>query len=129
MTGPGPRWIGCRIKGSPILTTQPPSPESHLQRTKEGNPSTTILESFKSTAPFGRFHIYRTSLDTNFAFASRVLLSPPEISSSEPCLRGQVLLICLVNKANLSGECLRIKFIWTSFSARPPPPYLLLQAE
>ena len=38
--------------------------------------------------------------------------------------------ICLVNKANLSGRCLRIKFIWTSFSARPPPPtYLLLQAE
>lgn len=53
---------------------------------------------------------------------SRVLLSPPEISSSEPCLRGQVLLICLVNKANLLGECLRIKFIWTSFSARPPLP-------
>ena len=53
---------------------------------------------------------------------SRVLLSSPEILSSEPCLRGQVLLICLVNKANLSGECLRIKFIWTSFSARPPLP-------
>ena len=23
LTGPGPRWIGCRIKGSPILTTNP----------------------------------------------------------------------------------------------------------
>ena len=42
-------------------------------------------------------------------------------SSSEAYLRGQLLLICLVNKANLSGECLRIKFIWTSFSASLPP--------
>ena len=40
LTGPGPRWIGCRIKGSGILTTEPdPNPESHLQGTKGGNPS------------------------------------------------------------------------------------------
>ena len=42
LTGPGPRWIGCRIKGSGILTTEPdPNPESHLQGTKGGNPSAT----------------------------------------------------------------------------------------
>ena len=42
LTGPGPRWIGCRIKGSSILAAHNPSPESHLQRTKEQNPSTAI---------------------------------------------------------------------------------------
>ena len=36
--------------------------------------------------------------------------------------------ICLVNKANLSGRCLRIKFIWTSFSARSSRPALLQAA-
>ena len=134
MTGPGPRWIGCRIKGSPILTTRAQSHTCKGQR-KEIHP--LLLEIFKSTAPLGAIDVYIGLLCTqNFGFIVVVFLSPENMiitlitsSSPEACLGGQVLLICLVNKANLSGECLRIKFIWTSFSASLPPALLLLKAE
>ena len=125
---PGPRWIGCRIKGSGILTTEPdPNPESHLQGTKGGNPSATDGEISNLGFNICLLTTFFSAHIQNLFVPSSLLIS---LSRSKPRLRGQVLLICLVNKANLSGECLRIKFIWTSFSARTHLlPFPLLYAE
>ena len=59
---PGPRWIGCRIKGSPILTTRAQSHTCKGQR-KEIPP--LLYWKVSNQRLLGRFHVYGTSLDPN----------------------------------------------------------------
>ena len=139
MTGPGLRWIGCRIKGSPILTTQPRA-QSHTckgQRKEIPPPlSTILLECFKS-------HISDFFCTQTIAFKSVVVVVVVVVVVCVLKYHFDQLVIIRTlpprpsppylfsKQSKFVGECLRIKFIWTSFSARPPPslPHLLLQAE
>ena len=97
---PGPRWIGCRIKGSPILTTRAQSHTCKGQR-KEIHP--LLLEIFESTtsiqnvATFWRpkpLHIGVTlALLLCFYYISEDHHHTDQLVMIRACLGGQDLLL------------------------------------
>ena len=128
LTGPGPRWIGCRIKGSGILTTEPdPNPESHLQGTKGGNPSATDGE----ISNLGYNILFKPLFFCPYPklVCALIIIDQLVTIKTSPSRPSPPYLFSKQSKFVVE-ECLRIKFIWTSFSARTHLlPFPLLQAE
>ena len=108
---PGPRWIGCRIKGSPILTTRAQSHTCKGQR-KEIHP--LLLEIFESTtsiqnvATFWRpkpLHIGVTlALLLCFIIPQKIVITLINSSWSEPASAGRTSFYLFGKQSKFVGE-------------------------